>query len=250
VVLLLPALNYAELQRFYAESGELQVVYDDVASLAWMADMSDVSSIYSMDYPEQLAVVSSMNLPGNRFYGLGGWHIATETELEKLVQNPLSDIAISFMLHWFQNTGVASGRYENNINPPVTGKHHKFNVTQLLCCEPYPSGTFPYEELIEYPGPGNDIFFYAAPVPTTGIPNGEDQTPDVNAYGFGAWVVTSQVVLHNGQLLPMRCWKIFGRTICIHPVPMKIAISIFSFLLLLGIVIWFIRYRKFSKKNA
>ncbi|MDH3338751.1 MAG: hypothetical protein OER22_09720 [Gammaproteobacteria bacterium] len=233
IALLFSAISVqAGVQRYV--SGTDLVVFDDVAGIAWMADMSDTSTVYSMDYNVQLGVVSNMNAAA--FHGLRGWHIATETELDSLVQNPLSELANNFNLSVFGNTAVASGRYENSINPAAANKHHLFTLTRLACCEPYPSG-WPYEETIVQPG--QDIFLFAAPDPITGNPDPNTQTPDTNAFGFGAWVATSQVYLKDGQLIPKRCFTTFlGRTVCLNPVPMLASIVAILTIIIFGTYFW------------
>jgi len=230
---LLPLLSVrADVQRYI--SGSDVVVYDDVAGLAWMANMSETSTVYSMDYDAQLGVVANLNAA--EFHGLRGWHIATETELVSLVHNPLSDLAVNFTLRVFGNTAVASGRYENSVNPAAANKHHRFALTRLACCEPYTLG-WPYEEIITQPG--HDIFLHAEPDPIAGYPDPATQTPDTNAFGFGAWVVTSQVYLKDGQLTPKRCFTTFaGRTFCIYPVPMLMSVLSILAIIIIGTYVW------------
>lgn len=216
--LLAPSAS-AELRVYWTASGSHPVVYDDVAGLAWMRDMSETSSMDYKDYADQLSLIAGMNTLGSSYHGLMGWHMATEAELEDLLENKLSDIAPVFDLHCFGNTCVASGRYENSVNPPVAGYHHTFNVTRLTCCEPYDMstsgyGVFPYTELLVNPGTGNDILFFAAPVPSIGhtpaIPD------DTNAIGQAAWVATDKVKLSaDGSLAStMFCREFLGRTLC------------------------------------
>jgi len=231
-ILSFASLADAGLQRFVSNSGDV-VVYDNLANLAWMGNMSDSSKLFNKDYVDQLATVSTMNTSGAEFYGLRGWRIANETDLTKLVQNSLADIAGKFTLRVYGSTAEGMGRYENNVNPPAPGNHHTFNVTQLTCCEPFETGTKPYEQLIQNPGPSNDVFYYAVPVPTTGGP----QSSDTHVYTLGAWVVTSQVSLSDGKLVPLRCWTIRGRTFCLSPFRIKILL-LFASILIIGIGTW------------
>jgi len=222
--------SQAEIQRYL--SGSDVVVYDDVAGLAWMADMSDASTVHSMNYDVQLGVIANMN--ATEFHGLKGWHMATETEMDHLVQNPLSRIESEFITHVFGNTSVASGRYENFINPQAANKHDVFTLNRVDCCEPYSTG-WTFEETI--PQPGNDIFFFAGPDPITGVPT--SSMPDTNAFGFGAWVVTSQAYVNDDQLAPLKCYTTsFGGTICNDPVAtVVIGLTIIGFIIL-GAYIW------------
>jgi len=200
-ILLVPSVGFSELLLFRS-AGERAVVYDDIAKLAWFANMSDSSDLYNKNYSDQITAISNMNIPGKEFYGLGGWHLATEKELEKLVQNnKLSDIATTLHLFVFQNTSTAVGRYENSINPPTPQKHHIFNLTYLKCCEPFSNNDYPYQELIKNPGDNDDIFVFAHPNPVEG--NIENlQMPDTDAYGLSGWVVTGEARLYEDKLVP------------------------------------------------
>lgn len=194
--LLWSAQARAELRLFVTPAGTDPVVYDDVSGLAWYRDMSDASPFSGRTYAEQLDRAANLNAENARYHGLAGWHIANEVELRTLLENPLSDVAWAFDSRCFGSTCVAMGRYENVTHPPPPEHHYLFNVTKLSCCEPYDLtaggyGGFPYTELIQYPGTGNDILVYAVPVPALG---GPARPPDANS-AEGAWVVTGNVTV-------------------------------------------------------
>lgn len=207
---------HAELHRMWSADFSAYVVYDDVADLVWMGDMTTPDNdtpgeawlvpLNSLTYNAQISTISSLNIPGNEYFGLAGWHMATDNELDSLVtQNDLSDIFLAIRQDdFFGSTSVILGRYENTTNPPPAGTSSTFNVTRLTCCEPYPGmGSFPYEELLSYPGPSNDIFFYAAPDPIAGSANPSFGLPLTQGESnTGAWVVTSEfVVAPDGSII-------------------------------------------------
>ena len=203
-----PVAAEAELRRVPTPAGEDLAVYDDVSGLAWMENMSESSPLANKDFATQLSAVAGMNAPGDEFHGLSGWHIATESELETLLVNPLRDIAVAFSLKWFGNTGVAMGRYENEASPSAVGRHNTFVVVHLACCEPYdmsPSGygSFPYTQLEQPPGPHNDHLYYAYPVPSMGLAAEMQESDGVSRDYLSAWVVTANVTLApDGTLAP------------------------------------------------
>jgi len=210
VILLFTNLASASL-NIISSAGDV-VIYDDVTNQAWVAEMNETSVFYNKNYIDQLAIVSTMNAPGTSFGGLRGWRIATENDLMNLLQNPLEDIVSNFWFKVSGSTNGIAGRYENNINPPAENKHHAFHVFELKCCEPFETGRYPYEQLIQSPGPNDDVFYYATPVPTTGQ-EVLAQMPDTT-YGLVAWVVNSNVLLSDGRLIHNPCTTIFGKTFC------------------------------------
>jgi hypothetical protein len=234
---------FGSLRKYTNSTGQI-VVYDDSCHRAWMQDMSETSMFYHKSYQEILGIVSGLNISGQEYYGLNGWHIASETDMQLLLQNQLREIPyVNFKFRVYGNTMCALAFFSK---PDIASRSTHgcyFTICRLDCCEPYDAlSGMPYTDLIEYPGPGNDIFIYGAPLLSE---CGAGET-----YPQGAWVVTSNVKLSDGNLVPdVKCFRLHlgGRYMYVCLYRRTIIFGSVAIALLLGGGLFLYRSKKKSK---